>query len=201
MPLRILSGKGAVQIMPFWKLGGKAIFSFGFARVTEVRRINPENISDKMLWRCGSTETGNNIVNFEDYKNFLGLLPQLSEVEASSENWFSKVYPCIYFKSFTRQPCQKWETRRQKNITTLTFGVYFWLYFLFLRQIVAQKICKGAIVIQEFLIRSELGDFTVNQYDNLIHFWQEADSMRHQHPGLWKWYREKYNLPILSCEI
>ena len=39
MPLQILSGKGAVQIMPFQKLGGKCHFSFGFARVSEVRHI------------------------------------------------------------------------------------------------------------------------------------------------------------------
>ena len=42
MPLRKLSGKGAVQIMPFRKIGGKlgnAIFSFGFAHVSEVRHI------------------------------------------------------------------------------------------------------------------------------------------------------------------
>ena len=39
MPLQILSGKGAVQIMPFQKLAGNALFSFGFARVTEVRHI------------------------------------------------------------------------------------------------------------------------------------------------------------------
>ena len=30
MPLRILSGKGAVQIMPFWKLGGKCHFLLRF---------------------------------------------------------------------------------------------------------------------------------------------------------------------------
>ena len=40
MPLWILSGKGAVQIMPFRKLGGNAIFSFGFACVSEVRHIH-----------------------------------------------------------------------------------------------------------------------------------------------------------------
>ena len=30
MPLQILSGKGAVQIMPFWKLGGKCHFLLQF---------------------------------------------------------------------------------------------------------------------------------------------------------------------------
>ena len=44
MPLRILSGKGAVQIMPFWKLGGKFHFSFGFARVSEVRHMCSLNL-------------------------------------------------------------------------------------------------------------------------------------------------------------
>ena len=39
MTLQILSGKGAVQIMPLRKLGGKFHFSFGFARVSEVRHI------------------------------------------------------------------------------------------------------------------------------------------------------------------
>ena len=162
--------------------------------------LNPENISDKMLWRCGSTETGNNIGNFEDYEKSSWIITTAIRGRSLKWNWISKIYLCIYFKSFTRQPCQKWETGRQKNISILTFGVYFWLHFLFLCQVVAQKICKGTIVIQEFLIWPELGDFTVNQHDNLIHFWQEAYSMRHQYPGLWKWYQEKYNLPILSYE-
>ena len=39
MALRILGGKGEVKIMPFRKLSGNAFFSFGFARVTEVRHI------------------------------------------------------------------------------------------------------------------------------------------------------------------
>ena len=39
MTLRILSGNRALQIMPFRKLGGKCHFSFGFARVSEVRHI------------------------------------------------------------------------------------------------------------------------------------------------------------------
>ena len=30
LPLRILSGKGEVQIMPFWKLGGKCHFLLQF---------------------------------------------------------------------------------------------------------------------------------------------------------------------------
>ena len=39
MTLRILSRNRALQIMPFRKLGGIVIFSFGFARVSEVRHM------------------------------------------------------------------------------------------------------------------------------------------------------------------
>ena len=45
MPLQILSRKGQFRLCRFGNKAGNAIFSFGFARVTEVRHMQIANYS------------------------------------------------------------------------------------------------------------------------------------------------------------